>query len=224
VSEVVILSNALGTNRAMWQAQLPALEPRFRVLRYEHRGRTSVRELAQDVVELMDSSGVERVSFCGLSLGGAVGMQLAVSAPERVDRLVLACTTVRFPSGYRERAALVREQGTAPVVDLTLDRWFTPRFHSREPFRQMLLDAPREDYARCCEAIATWDFRDRLPEIGAPTLVVAGAEDPVTTPEQAKEIAARIPHARLVVLPEAAHLANVEQADAFNGALLEALT
>lgn len=224
MSEVVILSNALGTNRAMWQAQLPALEPRFRVLRYEHRGRTSVRELAQDVVELMEASGVERASFCGLSLGGAVGMQLAVSAPERVDRLVLACTTVRFPSGYRERAALVREQGTAPVVDLTLDRWFTSRFHSREPYRQMLLDAPREDYARCCEAIAAWDFRDRLPEIGAPTLVVAGAEDPVTTPEQAEEIAAGIPHARLVVLPEAAHLANVEQADAFNGALLEALT
>ena len=224
MSEVVVLSNALGTNRAMWQGQLPALEPRFRVLRYEHRGRTSVGELARDVVELMDASGVERASFCGLSLGGAVGMQLAVSEPERVDRLVLACTTVRFPSGYRERAALVREQGTAPVVDVTLDRWFTSRFLAREPYRQMLLDAPREDYARCCEAIAAWDFRERLPEIGAPTLVVAGAEDPVTTPDEAKDIAAGIPHARLVVLPGAAHLANVEQADAFNEVLVEALT
>jgi len=224
VSEVVILSNALGTNRTMWELQLPALEPRLRVLRYEHRGRTSVGELAQDVVALMDTSGVERASFCGLSLGGAVGMQLAVSAPERVDRLVLACTTVRFPSGYRERAALVREQGTAPVVDLTLDRWFTPRFGDREPYRQMLLEAPNEDYARCCEAIAAWDFRDRLSEIGAPTLVVAGAEDPVTTPEQAEEIAVGIPHARLVVLSEAAHLANVERADAFNDVLVEALT
>jgi len=223
VSEVVILSNALGTNRELWQAQLPALRPRFRVLRYEHRGRTSVGELAQDVVELMDASDVERASFCGLSLGGAVGMQLAVSAPDRVDRLVLACTTMRFPSGYRERAAMVREQGTAPVVDLTLSRWFTSRFHDREPYRQMLLDAPRDEYASCCEAIAAWDFRD-LSEIRAPTLVVAGAEDPVTTPEQAEEIAAGIPHARLVVLPEAAHLANVEQADAFNDVLVEALT
>jgi 3-oxoadipate enol-lactonase len=224
VGEVVILSNALGTNRGMWQAQLPALEPRFRVLRYEHRGRTTVGELAQDVVELMDASDVERASFCGLSLGGAVGMQLAVSAPERVDRLVLACTTVRFPSGYRERAALVREQGPAPVVDLTLDRWFTSRYGEREPFRQMLLGAPREDYARCCEAIAAWDFRDRLPEIGVPTLVVAGAEDPVTPPQQAEEIAGGIRHATLAVLPEAAHLANVEQADAFNEVLVEALT
>jgi 3-oxoadipate enol-lactonase len=224
VSEVVILSNALGTNRGMWQPQLPALEPRFRALRYEHRGRTSVGELAQDVVELMDASGVERASFCGLSLGGAVGMQLAVSAPERVERLVLACTTTRFPSGYRERAALVREQGTGPVVDLTLDRWFTPRFGDREPYRRMLLEAPREEYARCCEAIAAWDFRDRLPKIDTPTLVIAGAEDPVTTHEQAEEIAAGIPHARLVVLPEAAHLANVEQADAFNDMLLDALT
>ena len=224
MGEVVILSNALGTNRGMWQAQLPALEPRFRVLRYEHRGRTTVGELAQDVVELMDASNVERASFCGLSLGGAVGMQLAVTAPERVDRLVLACTTVRFPSGYRERAALVREQGTAPVVELTLDRWFTPRYSEREPFRQMLLEAPREDYARCCEAIAAWDFRDRLSEIGAPTLVVAGAEDPVTTPAQAEEIAGGIRHATLAVLPGAAHLANVEQADAFNEVLVEALT
>lgn len=223
MSDVVILSNSLGANLDMWQPQLAALEPRFRVVRYEHRGRTSVGELAQDVVELMDASGVERASFCGLSLGGAVGMQLAVRAPERLDRLVLACTTVRFPSGYRERATLVREQGTAPIVDVTLDRWFTPRFREREPYRRMLLEAPREEYARCCEAIAAWDFRGRLSEIAAPTLVVAAAEDRVTPPEQAEELVAGIPDARLVVVPEAAHLANVEQAEAFNDALLGAL-
>jgi 3-oxoadipate enol-lactonase len=223
VSEVVILSNSLGASPEMWQPQLSALEPRFRVVRYEHRGRTSVGELAQDVVDLMDSRGIERASFCGLSLGGAVGMQLAASAPERVEKLVLACTSVRFPSGYRERAELVREQGTAAIVDVTLDRWFTPRFRSREPYRRMLLEAPREDYARCCEAIAVWDFRGRLSEIGAPTLVLAGGEDRVTPPEQAEEIVAGIPQAHLVVLPEAAHLANVEQPVGFNGALLEML-
>jgi 3-oxoadipate enol-lactonase len=176
------------------------------------------------VVELLDANGVERASFCGISLGGAVGMQLAATAPERVDRLVLVSTSARFPAGYRERAALVRAEGTAPIVDLTLDRWFTHRFHDREPFRQMLLAAPREDYARCCEAVADWDFRDRLGQIGVTTLVVAGAEDPVTTPEDAEILAAEIPGARLVVLPEAAHLANVEQPEAFNEVLLEELT
>jgi 3-oxoadipate enol-lactonase len=172
----------------------------------------------------MDANGVATASFCGVSLGGAVGMQLAATAPERVDRLVLACTSAHFPSGYRERAALVRAKGTAPIVDLTLDRWFTPRFREREPYRRMLLDAPREEYARCCEAVADWDFRDRLSEIAAPTLVIAGAEDPIAGPDAGEALVAGIPNARLVVLREAAHLANVERAGAFNDALLEELS
>jgi 3-oxoadipate enol-lactonase len=223
VSDVVILSNSLGTTGDMWQPQLPALESRARVIRYEHRGRTSVAELAVDVVELMDATGIERASFCGLSLGGAVGMQLAATAPDRVDRLVLACTSTRFPPGYRERAELVRAEGTAPVVEATLDRWFTPRFRDREPYRRMLLAAPPEDYALLCEAVGDWDFGDRLAEIDAPTVVLAGAEDPIVPPEQAEALAAGIPGARLVVLPGAAHLANVEQPEAFNAALVEAL-
>jgi pimeloyl-ACP methyl ester carboxylesterase len=117
----------------------------------------------------------------------------------------------------------VRAQGTAPLADAQLDRWFTPRFQDREPFRSMLLAAPREEYAACCAAVGGWDFRERLAEIAAPTLVVAGAEDPSTPPEHAKLIADGIPGARLLVLPEAAHLANVEQAEAFNSAVLEHL-
>jgi 3-oxoadipate enol-lactonase len=225
VSATLVLSNSLGTDRRLWDAQMPALESRCRVLRYEHRGRSSVEELGADVLELLDENDVERAAFCGISLGGAVGMWLAAHVPERVDRLVLASTSARFdaPEHYRERAALVRAEGTEAIADATLDRWFTPRFQDREPFRRMLLATPPDAYAACCEAVAGWDFRERLGEISAPTLVVAGAEDPTTPPAHAELIADGIADARLLVLPECAHLTNVEQADLFTAALLEEL-
>ncbi|HKT44678.1 MAG TPA: alpha/beta fold hydrolase [Gaiellaceae bacterium] len=225
MTPTLVLSNALGTSRQLWDAQVPALAPRVRVLQYEHGARSSVGELGADVLRMLDDADVERASFCGVSLGGAVGMWLAAHAPERIDRLVLACTSARFDGAdsYRERAARVRVEGTAPFVDVTLDRWFTPRFRDRDRFRTMLLEAPRDAYAACCEAVAAWDFRERLGEIEAPTLVVAGAEDPATPPEHARTIAGGIPGSRLVVLDECAHLANVEQADRFNTVLLEEL-
>ena len=226
MTPTLVLSNALGTDRHAWDAQMPALEPYFHVLRYEHRGRSSVEELGADVLELLDEHDVDRASFCGISLGGAVGMWLAASAPERIDRLVVACSSARFAGSdaYRERAERVRVEGTAAFVDVTLDRWFTPRFRDRERYRTMLLEAPRAAYAACCEAVAAWDFRERLGEISTSTLVVAGAEDPATPPEHAETIAGGIPDARLLVLPDCAHLANVEQADRFNAVLLEELT
>ena len=225
MTPTLVLSNALGTDRRLWDAQMPALESRFRVLRSEHGARSSVAELGADVLSLLDEHDVDRASFCGVSLGGAVGMWLAATAPERVDHLVLACTSARFdgPDAYRERAARVRVEGTAPFVEATLDRWFTPRFHDRERFRTMLLEAPRDTYAACCEAVAAWDFRERLGEIAAPTLVVAGAEDPATGPEHARVLADGIGGARLLVLPACAHLANVEQAERFTAVLLEEL-
>jgi 3-oxoadipate enol-lactonase len=226
VPETLVLSPSLGSTRAIWDRQLPAFEPRFRLLRHEHRGRSSVEALAGDVVDLLDAEGVERASFCGISLGGVVGMWLAANAPDRIDRLVLAATSAHFgpPEPWRERAALVRAEGTAPIVDATMDRWFTPRFQEREPLRRMLLEAPREDYAACCEAIAAWDFRDELRKISAPTLVIAGAEDPTAGPAHAQLLAEEIPGASLVVLPDAAHMIVVERADAFNAAALEHLT
>lgn len=227
MSEALVLSCALGTTRGMFDGQLPALEPRFRLLFHEHRGRESVEALAGDVLALLDRAGIERASFCGVSLGGAVGMCLAATAPGRVERLLLSCTAARFgpPEQWRERAALVRAEGTGPLLDATMGRWFTPRAAPEVVgrFRRMLAAAPHEDYAACCEALAGWDFRGRLGEIEAPTLVLAGADDPSTPPAQAEELAAGIPGARLVVLQEAAHLANVERADAWNAAALEHL-
>jgi 3-oxoadipate enol-lactonase len=154
-------------------------------------------------------------------------MALALDAPERVDRLVLCCTAAYLgpAEGWHERAELVRAGRTAAVAERVLGRWFTDRFHPEHPdavtrFREMLEATPAEGYAACCEAIARWDVRADLGAIRAPTLVIAGAEDVATPPEEASFLAESIPGAALAVLPGAAHLANVEQPEPFNRALL----
>jgi 3-oxoadipate enol-lactonase len=227
MTPILALPSSLGTNTELWDPNVGYWSETFRLLRYDQRGSTSIMELGRDLLELLDERGADRVSVCGLSLGGATAMWVAANAPERVDRLVLACTSARFsdPEPWLERAALVREQGLEPIADSIVARWFTqaerPEVVTR--FRQMLVDAPREAYAACCEALARWDFRDRLTEIRAPTLVIAGAEDTATPPEHAELLAAGIPDAKLVVLPDAAHLANVEQAETFSKVVMEHL-
>jgi 3-oxoadipate enol-lactonase len=233
---VVVFSNPIGTALELWEPQLVALTSRFRVVRYDHRGQGSsdvtpgpysVELLADDLASLLDQLDVARASVCGLSLGGAVGMCFAATYPERVDRLVLACTSAYFgtPESWHERAALVRRRGIGPLVDPVLLRWFTPAADAGDVARcRTLLEAtPVEGYAACCEGLAGWDFRARLGEIGAQTLVICGAEDPATPLAHAKVIASGI-GAPLVTIAGAAHLANVEQAAAFDEALLSALT
>ena len=233
---VVVLSNSLGTTPAMWDDLVSRLVPRFRVLRYDHRGhgRSSVPpgpyaidDLGADVVALLDHLAVGPVSFCGLSLGGMVGMWLASRHPDRVERLVLCCTAPVFepPTAWHERADLVREQGPGAVADIVLARCFTPSFLGEggpvpERVRTMLASTPAEGYAACCEAIAGMDLRDALGRITAPTLVVAAADDPATPPAVALRIQAAIPHASCVVLADAAHLANLEQPDRFAAVVL----
>jgi 3-oxoadipate enol-lactonase len=239
VSSAIVLSNSLGTTSALWDAQVPALERHFRVVRYEHRGHRgpdvpqgpyTVEELARDVIALLDRLELEQVSFCGLSLGGMVGMSRALPAPVRVDRLVLCCTSAYLGPAetWTERARLVRAEGPEAVADSVLGRWFTEGFHVEQPqtvaqFRELLVSTPREGYAACCEAVGQWDARENLHALSAPTLVIAGAEDPATPPEYGQLIADGILEARLVVLAGAAHLANVEQPNAFNEALFDHL-
>jgi len=238
-AHVVVLSGSLGTTQELWSRQLPELAERFRVLTYDHPGHgaselpedaPTVERLADGLLGLLDELGLERVSLCGMSLGAMVGMALALDAPERVERLVLACTSAYMgpPDGWAERARIVRNQGTEAIADTVVRRWFTPAFAREEPetvarFRAMLAATPPEGYARCCEAIGTWDVRERISAIAVPVLVVAGADDPATPVEHAELIASRIPGARLQVLERAAHLANVERAGAFTSALLEHL-
>lgn len=231
----LVLSNSLGTTWDLWEAQVPDLSRDFRVVRYDHPGHgrsaytgetLTIETLVGQVLELLDRLELERASFCGLSLGGAVGVTLAQSAPDRVDRLVLACTSASFgpPEGWLERARLVRVRGTAVVAEGVLERWFTAEFRADRPetvtrFRRMLEATPREGYAACCEAIAHWDARGSLEAVAAPTLVIAGADDPATPPSDAAFLAESIPDATLAVLPGAAHLANVEQPELFTKAL-----
>jgi len=224
-AEVLVFGNSIGTTLELWDPVLPALAGRYRVVRYEHPDADSVPGLADGLLALLDELGLFRVSICGLSVGGAVAMWLGATAPERVERLVLACTSARFgpPEGWLERAALVRAEGMAGVADASMPRWFTPRFADPGPYRAMLLVTPPETYARACEALATWDFRNRLGDIAAPTLVIAGAEDPATPPAHAELIAEGIPGARLLVLDQAAHLAPAERPDAFAHAVVDHL-
>jgi 3-oxoadipate enol-lactonase len=235
-ASVLVLSDSLGARHTMWDAQAPALAERFRLLRYDHRGHGQsevpdgpyeIADLGRDVVGLLDELGLERASVCGLSLGGMTGMWLAIHAPERIERLVLACTAAYFPPPemWAERAATARTEGTAALADATLERWFTPAFHERRPeeierFRQMLDTTAGEGYAVCCEAIRDMDMRDGLGSIQAPTLVIAGDDDPSTPPDWNRDLAEAIPGARFQMLQDARHLANVAQPREFTEALL----
>ncbi|HEY7075953.1 MAG TPA: 3-oxoadipate enol-lactonase [Solirubrobacteraceae bacterium] len=235
----LVLSNSLGSNLSMWDPQLPALAERFRVVRYDQRGHGrspvpagpySIDDVGADAVALLDRLGIERAHFCGLSLGGMTGMWLGINAPERVDRLALLCTSAKLgpPENWAERAALVREKGTAAIADAGLQRWVTDEFVAANPekaewLRRMMLDTPDEGYAGCCEVIQHMDLEPRLGEIRAPTLVIAGDEDPATPPGHAERIAAAVAGARVEVVSPGRHLANVERAEEITALLLEHL-
>jgi 3-oxoadipate enol-lactonase / 4-carboxymuconolactone decarboxylase len=236
---LVVLANSLGTTSAMWEPQLQFLTGRFRVVRYEHRGHGgtpappgpySIEQLGGDVLDLLDAVGEERASLCGISLGGMVAMWLGAHAAERVDRLVLCSTATQLPPAgqWAERAAMVRASGPMGLLDTLLGRWFTPGFPDRRPdvarlVAGMLGAADAEGYAGCCEAIGAMDQRDDLAGIGAPTLVIAGAADPVTPPAAALALQQGIAGSSLVVLPGAAHLANIEQPERFTAAIVDHL-
>ncbi len=233
---VLVLSHALGLSMAMWDPQLDSLARTFRVIRYDHRGHGGspvpagpyrIEDLGRDLIQLLDRLAIGRMSFCGLSLGGMVGLWLAANAPERVDQLIVCCTAARMPrpEDYSARATLVRAQGMGAIGDTVIGRWFTPAFQARRPddvagIKSILLATPPEGYAATCEALAAMDLRDDLARTTASTLVIAGAEDQSTPPERGQEIAGRIRGARFVIIRGAAHLANVEQPEAVTNRIL----
>lgn len=239
--DVVVLSGSIGSNLSMWTPQVPALtEAGYRVVRYDQRGhgRTpvpdepcSLADLGGDVVELLDELGVERARFVGLSLGGMTGMWLAVNHPDRIDRLVLCCTSAQLgtPEMWAERARQARTQGMTAIADGSIQRWFTADWRARNPqlareYHHMTAATPARGYAACCEAIGSMDLVDDLPKITAPTLVIAGADDPATPPqEHGKPIADAIPGARFEIVEHAAHLGNVEQPQRFTSLILDHL-
>lgn len=236
------LSHSLCCDVSMWQPQLAALEKHFTVLRFDTRGHGGTDasagaytfdQLADDVLGLLDALQVERTHFCGLSMGGMIGQHLALKAPGRIDRLVLADTTSRMPAEaaplWAERIRIAGEKGTGALVESTLARWFTEPWRAAHPevmeaIGALIRNTPVAGYIGCAHAIARIDVTDRLDGIKAPTLVIVGRDDVGTPPAMAEAIAAAIPGARLAVIPEASHLSNIEQADAFNRLLLDFLT
>ncbi|MGH9712982.1 MAG: 3-oxoadipate enol-lactonase [Candidatus Acidiferrales bacterium] len=234
----IVLSNSLGTNFSMWDAQASALAPRFRVLRYDTRGHGqssvtagpySITQLGRDVVHLLDALEIERAHFCGLSMGGMIGMWLGVYAARRLDRLVLSNTAAKIgtPEIWNARIDVVRQRGMAAIAEAIIQRWFTPEFIARAPdqierTRQMILSTPPEGYAANCAAIRDMDQRETISRIAAPTLVIAGSRDTGTTPADARYITDRIPGAKCVEL-DAAHLSNIEAAKMFTATLLQFL-
>jgi 3-oxoadipate enol-lactonase len=234
----IVLGPSLGTTLEMWDAQVEALTERWRVVRFDTRGHGGspvpdgpydVEGLAGDVLALVDELGIDQFAYCGISLGGAIGQQLALSQPDRIRSLVLCCTGARLavPEFWQERAARTRAEGTGWLDESTRERWFTADFRAREPqevdrLLTMLRETPPEGYAACCDALAAFDARDRMADIKASTLVISGETDPATPPELGADLAAGIADASLVVVP-CAHLANVEQADRVTSAIVEHL-
>jgi 3-oxoadipate enol-lactonase len=234
---VVMFSNSLAADLIMWDMQAPALiAAGYRALRYDSRGHGrsaspagpyTIALLAADAVGLMDALGLEKVHFCGLSMGGMVGQALGASHGDRLLSLTLSSTASYMPLReiWNERIETVRKYGLLPLADATIDRWFTKAGQVRlkaeiEKVRQVMLATSPEGYCACCEAIREMDLREALRAISTRTLVIVGENDPGTPVSAAEFIHGRIASSVLQVIPDAAHFVNMEQADRFNGALL----
>lgn len=223
-------SNSLGTSLGMWEPQVAALGQRFRILLYDMRGQGqssvtggdySIEQLARDFLGLLDALGMARVSFCGLSMGGMIGMWLAVHASSRLDRLIVCNSAARIGTNesWNARIASVRQGGMKAISSGVIERWFTPEFRQTSQavvarVQGMLEESPVDGYAGCCAAIRDMDQRESIAAIRVPTLVIAGGKDPVVPLADARFLTDHINSSSYLEL-DAAHLSNIEQAEAF---------
>jgi len=234
----LVLSNSLGTNFSMWDAQAPAFERRFRLLRYDMRGHGkssappppyTVSELAQDALALADSVEIARFHFCGLSIGGMIGMALALQAPARLHKLILSNTSPKIGTDefWNSRIQTVETKGMKEVAGAVTARWFTPAFQASTPEKvasaiEVLESLDPQGYLGGCTAVRDFDFRSNVPQIRTPTLVISGTHDPAATPADGRLLAEQIPGARYKEL-NASHLSNIEDSAQFNEAVLSFL-
>ena len=235
---VVVLSHSLAATREMWKPQLPALTKEYRVLNYDMRGHGkssvtappySFATLTADVVGLLDQLKIERVSFVGLSIGGMIGQHLALQDPQRLRCAALCCTTSAIPVTVRpvwdERIAQVEAGGMQTQVATTLERWLTAPYRAANPevvewIGGMIRDTPVQGFIGCGRAIQGLNITAELPKIELPVLILAGEKDPGIPPAMSAVIHGAIAGSEYAVIPDAAHIANVEQAEAFTARLL----
>jgi 3-oxoadipate enol-lactonase len=232
---VLMFCNSLGTTLHMWDGQMPEVLKHFRVVRYDRRGHGksgvpngpyNMEMLGRDALAVMDAAGVDKINWCGLSMGGMVGMWLGANAPQRCNRLILSNTSAYFENKqiWNDRIALVKEKGLSAIVGGTLERWFTKDFRDREPAKvktiaDMFLGTKLEGYIACGQAVRDMDHREIIKSIKAPTMIIAGKQDAGTTVEMAELIRKSIPGASMTLF-DAAHIANVECAHDYTDAVL----
>ena len=235
---VVVLSHSLACSLVMWWPQLELLEAHFRVLRYDTRGHGlseapagpyTLKQLVDDAIAMLDALKIDQVHWIGLSMGGMIGQGLTLSRPERLKTLVLADTAAIIPAEaqpvWQERIDAARNGGMQAVAESTLERWFTPNYLKNnlpetDRIRQLILATPLDGYIGCSEAIRRLNYLERLNTLDITTLIMVGAEDPGTPVAASEAMHAQIKNSELVVIPQAAHLSNIEQAAVFNDQLM----
>lgn len=233
-ADTIVFSNSLGATLSMWEPQVASLTGKFRVLRYDTRGHGQssitpgpyrMEQLARDVVALLDFLKLDRVYFCGLSMGGQTGMWLGVNAPQRFRKLALCNTAAKIgtPETWNPRIEAVRAGSMKSVSGAVMERWFTANFRANSPevvsaVQRTFESHDPEGYVANCGAIRDYDARESIADIPLPTLVIAGAHDPATTPAEGRFLADRVSGARYVEL-DAAHLSNIEAHQPFNSEL-----
>ncbi len=234
---VVMLSHALGSSKMMWQPQLAALEPTFRVLRYDTRGHGgsdappgpyTLNQLGDDAIGLLDALDIGEVHWVGLSMGGMIGQNIALRYADRLASVTLCDTIAVVPPDaqpmWSERIDLAQAQGLEPLADATMQRWFTASFRETHPetvaqIRAQMLKTTVAGYVGCCHAIRELNYLELLSTLSLPAALIVGEDDPTAPVAAAEAMCQRIPRAKLTVIPAAAHLSNVEQTAAFNDAV-----
>jgi 3-oxoadipate enol-lactonase len=235
---VVMLSNSLGTTLAMWDAQMPDLSRKFRVLRYDKRGHGqsevtpgpyTIEMLGRDAVALLDFLRIEAVHFCGLSIGGQAAIWLGVHAPKRLKSLTLSNTAAQIgsPEVWKKRIESVRQSGTGSIAGGVIERWFTSDFRAKNAaevlrIQRMLETTDPDGYIGCCAAVRDFDYRDKVGTITTRTLVITGNQDQSAPAADGRWMAGQIAGSHHIELP-AAHLSNIEAASRFTESLLQFL-
>jgi 3-oxoadipate enol-lactonase len=237
----LVLSHSLACSVRMWDPQIAALKGAYRILAYDTRGHGgsgapkgeyTLELLADDLKALLEALGAKDPHYCGLSMGGMIGQTFALKYPGVFRTLMLADTTSRFPPEvqptWKQRIQVAEEKGMQPLVQPTLERWFTEAFRKSNPgpveaVGKLIASTPVAGYVGCCHAIPRINVTARLKEIKAPILVLCGDQDPGTPPAMSREIHENAPGSKLVMIPQAAHLSNLEQPAAFTRAMREFL-